>query len=106
MVLASVISSSHHKISLEGQWEFALDPQGLGVGQAWFADSLKECIQLPASWAEAGFGDPPQSHFLAGWNPVCVYEGAAWYSRLLDVPAEWDGRQVELVLKGVRWRSS
>ncbi|MBA3868522.1 MAG: hypothetical protein H0X30_05165 [Anaerolineae bacterium] len=101
-----MVLSTRHVMSLDGQWEFALDPQDIGLGQGWSSESLKDQIAVPASWAEAGFGEPPQSHFLAGWNPVLVYEGAAWYSRLLDVPAEWTGQIVELVLKGVRWRST
>ncbi len=105
MVL-STISASPYNLSLAGQWEFALDPQDLGLSQEWFNRSFDTSIQVPASWAEQGFGDPPKSHFLAGWNPVLVYEGAAWYSRILDVPAEWAGQLVELVLSGVRWRST
>ncbi len=106
MVLSTTSASARHNVSLDGQWEFALDPQDLGLGQGWSSETLKDQIHLPASWAEQGFGEPPQSHFLAGWNPILVYEGAAWYSRLLDVPAEWGGQIVELVLKGVRWRST
>ncbi|MEP6986114.1 MAG: sugar-binding domain-containing protein, partial [Chloroflexota bacterium] len=101
-----MVLSTRHVMSLDGQWEFALDPQDLGIGQGWSSQSLNDQIRVPASWAEAGFGEPPQSHFLAGWNPVLVYEGAAWYSRLLDAPTDWSGQIVELVLKGVRWRST
>ncbi len=105
MVLTTITASSHN-LSLAGQWEFVLDPQDLGLGQEWFKRSLDTTIQVPASWSEQGFGEPPKSHFLAGWNPVLVYEGAAWYSRLLDVPSEWAGQFIELVLSGVRWRST
>ncbi|MBI1282673.1 MAG: hypothetical protein GC179_31400 [Anaerolineaceae bacterium] len=105
MVLSSV-STSPQTLSLIGEWEFALDPQDIGLEGGWINGELQNHIQVPASWAEAGFGEPPPSHFLAGWNPVLVYEGAAWYSRLLDVPDSWANQIVELVLSGVRWRST
>lgn len=105
MVLSAGLASLRPHLTLNDQWEFALDPQDVGIEQAWFNQSLAGRIQVPASWAEQGFGEPPQSHFLAGWNPVLVYEGAAWYSHVLDIPTEWNGQVVELVLKGVRWRS-
>jgi len=106
MVLNALTATSRQTISLDGQWEFALDPQDVGLDGGWINSNLQDHINVPASWAEAGFGEPPPSHFLAGWNPVLVYEGAAWYNRTLDVPADWAGQVVELVLKGVRWRST
>lgn len=105
MTIASDFSPSRLHVSLNGQWEFALDPHDLGFDRAWFSEALNTHIQVPASWAEQGFGTPPQSHFLAGWNPVLVYEGAAWYGLMVDIPADWAGQVVELVLQGVRWRS-
>lgn len=105
MALTPAPLSFRDTLSLTGEWTFALDPQDIGIRSAWYSRDLDSHVELPGSWAEQGLGDVPDSHFLAGWNATHDYEGAAWYTRSLDVPAEWQNHAVVLVLKGVRWQS-
>lgn len=92
-------------LSLDGQWSFALDPDQAGEQGRWYSRDLDQMIQVPGSWEEQGFGDEPNSQFLWGWNKQREYEGAAWYSRTVEIPATWTDCAIELVLRGVRWRS-
>ncbi|MCC6803777.1 MAG: glycoside hydrolase family 2, partial [Anaerolineae bacterium] len=92
-------------LDLNGQWSFALDPNDVGIEHGWQASSLGASIRVPGSWEEQGFGDPPASQPLGTWSKHHQYEGAAWYSRSLEIPAAWAGQSVFLTLKGVRWQS-
>ncbi len=95
----------HESIDLNGQWAFALDPHDEGISAGWQTDALTAAIVVPGSWEEQGFGDPPRTHPLGGWSKHHQYEGAAWYSRFIEIPADWSGKSIRLILKGVRWRS-
>ncbi len=92
-------------LSLDGPWSFALDPEDEGEQAGWYTRTLDGTIHTPGSWEEQGYGDPPDSDYLWGWNKLRQYEGAAWYVREVDIPQDWAGRQIELCLKGVRWSS-
>ena len=92
-------------LSLNGTWAFKLDPDDTGESEHWFLNTLEQTIQIPGSWEEQGFGFPPKSRLLSGWTKLCEYEGAAWYSRTVEVPVEWSDQTITLVLKGVRWSS-
>ncbi len=90
---------------LAGPWRFATDPEDRGVQQQWFARELKDTIQLPGTTDLAGIGQPepdPNPGYL--WRPH-KYIGAAWYQREIDVPADWEDRELELFLERVMWES-
>ncbi len=38
-------------------------------------------------------------------QPVRHYLGVAWYQREINVPAEWDGKRIELLLERARWQT-
>lgn len=42
-------------ISLAGQWNFRLDPEGQGINQEWFGAALPKTIKLPGSTHENGY---------------------------------------------------
>lgn len=92
-------------LDLNGQWLFALDPDDIGIEQGCLAGSLSATIRVPGSWEEQGFGDPPTAQPLGTWSKHHQYEGAAWYSCSLEIPAAWAGQSVFLTLKSVRWQS-
>ncbi|HLA42746.1 MAG TPA: glycoside hydrolase family 2 TIM barrel-domain containing protein, partial [Aggregatilineales bacterium] len=106
MVPLPSVTSYRHRISLDGQWSFALDPEDTGSQESWYSDrKFDASIQIPGSWEEQGYGFAPHSNPLWGWNKTHEYEGAAWYQRTVEIPSEWDGKAIELILTGVRWRS-
>jgi beta-galactosidase len=105
VVFETSLSRYGQLLPLDGKWTFALDPQDVGDQENWHSQDFSTSILVPGSWEEQGFGDAPKSRLLGGWNKHHEYEGAAWYSRTVEIPAEWAGRSIELTLKGVRWRS-
>jgi len=88
---APASSLAGERISLDGSWQFRLDPQGSGESQGW---------HLPAQPAE-------------GWRTVSVphtwqiepenaeYRGVAWYRRTLEAPPAWTDRAVRLEFEAV-----
>ncbi len=90
---------------LNGTWRFRLDPADEGESQRWFTADLNTVIQVPGSWEEQGFGDPPATTYLGGWTKKHQYTGAAWYQREIRLTELPTNGRVMLRLSGVRWRS-
>ncbi|HOX37895.1 MAG TPA: glycoside hydrolase family 2 TIM barrel-domain containing protein [Candidatus Brocadiia bacterium] len=82
-------------VNLNGAWAFDFDPSGIGEAEQWFAPGkreLKRSIVVPFPWEAklSGIADTQ-------------YKGVAWYSRTVDIPAEWKGRRVWLCFGAVDW---
>ena len=121
-------------VSLAGKWRFALDRQGVGADQRWFAKDLSDAIQLPGNIESQGYGDEitgktPWTSWEAAtiywekltryakyrqpgnvkipfwWQPERYYVGRAWFQRDIDVPAGWSGRRLALMLERVHIQS-
>ncbi|MAU11849.1 MAG: hypothetical protein CL607_18630 [Anaerolineaceae bacterium] len=92
-------------LTLNGTWAFVLDPENAGASNDRYDTIPNSTIEVPGSWAEHSYGNPPKMRYLWGWNAKYEYEGIAWYIRDVDIPADWSGQRVALQLKGVRWRS-
>ena len=78
-------------VSLDGSWDFCLDPDGRGVSARWFASPDKASgwkqVQVPHTWqVEAEHTD---------------YFGKAWYKKTFFVPASWDGATVRAEFEAV-----
>jgi beta-galactosidase len=98
-------SSTRDSLSLNGQWSFALDPQDVGISESWQLNTFDGAIAVPGSWEEQGVGNQPEDKPLGTWRKRYQYEGVGWYSRTIEIPASWSGKTIQLVLRGVRWRS-
>lgn len=94
---------SNRRISLNGEWRFALDPDRQGQWAALESDCPADTIQVPGSWEEQGFGEKPKDMMIGTWTKRCEYVGQVWYVREIEIPTEWSGDRVELELRGVRW---
>ena len=93
-------------ISLAGTWRFRLDPKKVGVEQQWYATRLPDEIKLPGTTDEAKLGLPnPAKPSLDGLYRPNVYAGPAWYQRDIEIPADWQGKRVELLLERVHWET-
>jgi hypothetical protein len=96
-------------IDLAGMWQIALDPDDTGLANGWVASDFPQTIELPGTTDDAGLGIPnsleaelrqPQLLHLTRKH---TYIGAAWYTREIEIPAAWDGRNIELSLERVIW---
>src|SRR2546421_5939003 len=67
--------------SLDGRWDFQLDPQDLGRAREWFAAQVPftNTIQVPGAWQAQGYGAETEKlrHH---------YVGQAWYKRQVRLP--------------------
>jgi hypothetical protein len=100
-----------NKIDLSGVWSFKIDSTDVGISQKWFAGRLNDHINLPGTTDDAGIGIPnilipelkrPQVSHLTRKNS---YVGIAWYSKEINVPAEWKNKQITLKLERVIWQT-
>ncbi|HVU10794.1 MAG TPA: glycoside hydrolase family 2 TIM barrel-domain containing protein, partial [Phototrophicaceae bacterium] len=105
MVLSASKSAVRVTLSLNDGWTFALDPNDIGIEDGWQTRSFESSVHTRGSWEEQGYGEPPSTHPLGGWSKYHNYEGAAWYSRIVEIPPDWKDKSIQLQLKGVRWRS-
>ncbi len=103
-------------LCLNGWWEFAFDPEGLGVVAGWSDGSipLPERIlvpfpwEAPAAWGEAAYAD--DAHY---WSPrvyrdssgsdpaarrVALRHETGWYRRTFQVPEHWRERRIFLII--------
>lgn len=112
------------RVSLDGEWEFRLDPEDRGRAEQWYlsAASFDRRIRVPGAWNAQGIAFPSEAQLreyegkkLNGNNLLgvdresdklySVYPGPAWYRRGIRVPAEWSGKRVWLVFGGVHRRA-
>lgn len=124
---------SSQKIDLSGEWQFAADPDDKGITDEWFKKSFQERVTLPGSMTTNGKGNDvdlntkwtgqvvdssffksdkyaryrsPENFKVPFWlQPVKHYVGAAWYTKEVEVPANWNGKQIELFLERCHWES-
>ena len=118
-VPASAVVDEVRQVDLSGEWAFAIDREDVGIDQQWFAKDLPDIIKLPGSMRDQGFGDEvgPDTDWWGGdpdfsrpmyekyntkenfkspaWlTPTLRYTGAAWYQKVVEIPADWKGKHV------------
>jgi hypothetical protein len=97
---ASFAEDASQALDLSGAWSCALDPKGAGEAAgrgSGFTDGTP--VRLPGTLDEAGIGFPNEDKSDQHLYKILAYEGAAWFEREIDVPADWAGKHVELFLE-------
>lgn len=122
------------ELSLAGEWQFALDPADVGIGQEWQNKDLEDVVCLPGSLQEHGKGKdvsldtrwtgqvvdsswynaPEYAKYRQSgnikvpfWlNPNKHYVGVAWYQKKVNMPSGWEGRPVILYLERTHWATT
>jgi hypothetical protein len=122
------------KLSLAGEWKFRIDSLDQGVENRWYNDLAVETIKIPGSMAENGKGEEvtlktdwtgeivDKSYFtdkkyekyrqpgnikIPFWlKPVKYYKGVAWYQKEVNLPQEWNGKNITLFLERPHWEST
>ncbi len=133
IVTISVLHGQDKKIELSGTWQFRMDPYDLGVTEKWYLTTFSETVQLPGCMAENQKGEAitintkwtgdilDESFFTAAayekyrqpgkikmpcWlTPEKHYEGAAWYQKIVEIPAAWADKHLELILERAHWET-
>lgn len=85
-----------HWLNLNGLWAFRFDPQEVGLQQNWPAAPLSAFdrhIMVPFPWGSPLSGVPDSAD-------------VAWYSRSVELPAEWRGQRIFLIIGAADWQTS
>jgi beta-glucuronidase len=86
-MLAPRATSTRQRISLNGLWRFALDPDGQGRAAQWWRSLPETAIEMPVP---ASYNDViPDAAFRD-------HVGDAWYATNVPVPAAWSGERIVL----------
>ena len=100
-------TESKYFLSLDGTWKFSwvanADQRPTDFYKEDLDDSKWKTMNLPGIWEMNGFGDPEYVNVGFGWRghfdqqPPAVptkdnHVGS--YRRIIDIPANWDGKQV------------
>ncbi|GJM29837.1 MAG: hypothetical protein DHS20C17_24720 [Cyclobacteriaceae bacterium] len=80
-------------VNLNGQWDFAFDPTDNGLSERWQENgSFNQQITVPFPWGSR----------LSG---VTDDADIGWYKRTLQVPADWQGKRVFLIIGASDWET-
>jgi hypothetical protein len=99
--------------SLAGEWQVRLDPKIVGASQNWISPDARfeQKINLPGTTDEAGLGVPlamkpiVSKEGLARLHRKTSFIGPVWYRRTVEIPQDWEGRRITLLLERVIWES-
>ena len=127
-------SGDPNSISLSGTWKFQEDASDIGISDEWFSQELDDTIELPGSMMQRGKGNdltlqtqwtgsiydssyyfapqyepyrqPGNLKFPFWLSPPKHYVGPAWYQKTVEIPEEWNGRQLNLHLERPHWETT
>ena len=97
--------SQDKNVDLSGSWNFRLDPDNRGEKENWSTTKFSETIQLPGTTDQGHKGTKTIGPDYGILSRVYKYVGPAWYSREINVPVKWKGKDIELFLERVMWES-
>ena len=104
-LLLPFLGMAQSRISLEGTWGFKLDEGDQGITEKWYNENLSDRISLPGSTDEAKKGEKTTGSDFGILTRAYKYVGPAWYQREIEIPHDWDKKQIFLFLERVMWES-
>lgn len=88
------------RIPLEGNWGLQLDTAGAGIAPDWLTKSCTDSLFLPGTTDMGKKGTYNTDMTLTtSLSRESVFEGKALYTKQVDIPEEWDGTSVRLVME-------
>jgi hypothetical protein len=104
-VCACVARAESDVLDLRGSWAFQIAgaepsfPQANAPAQKTFSDS----IELPGTTETRGKGPENPATEVMMLTRVRKFDGPAWYQRDVEIPAEWAGKRIELLLERTKY---
>lgn len=111
LMLLQMASCSNpvEQLNLSGEWTVRLDSADAGISESWSGKLYENKIMLPGTTDAAKLGTkctlqpeltkPQLLHLTRAYS----YIGPAWYSKEIQVPSDWDGKDYILHLERVLW---
>lgn len=88
------------RIPLEGNWGLQLDTAGAGIAPDWLTKSCTDSLFLPGTTDMGKKGTYNTDMTLTtSLSREYVFEGKALYTKQVDIPEEWNGTSVRLVME-------
>ncbi len=88
------------RIDLQGTWDFRLDSLDRGVEERWYISKLSDSIKLPGTTDTNKKGilntKMDETTYL---SRIYSYVGKAWYKRQVNIPDNWKGKTINLILE-------
>jgi hypothetical protein len=112
-LLCHFAKAQSESISLAGTWTLKLDSMNVGLQQKWYDQSFSQQITLPGTLDDAGIGATPSLSTDSLYKAVLMsltrrhrYVGVAWYKKEIEVPESFAGRDLQLSLERVIWKTT
>jgi beta-galactosidase len=91
-------------MSLNGQWDFKIQPHPEAVTESAIASGEWSAIQVPGNWTMQGFGKPHYTNVIMPFPQVPPHvpeeNPTGIYHRTFTLPTEWQGRRTVLHFGG------
>lgn len=90
IALSLATFAQRQNISLDGTWDFCIDSTKNGINDKWFTKGLpliKETVQVPHTWNTV--------------QKTAKYAGWAWYTRKINIPANWKNTSIKIQFDAV-----
>lgn len=91
LIFGTVMAQGNHEFSLDGSWQFKIDPNNMGESEEWFKASTPEAfwdkMEVPGNW---------DLH-----NEYAHYIGKGWYQKTFVLPADWKRKNFILHFEAV-----
>ena len=111
-LLCSWDSREESQIDISGDWTVQLDSEDIGLQKGWHNMAFKQVIHLPGTTDDAELGVP--NKLLSSLEKLQMshltrknsYLGSAWYTREITIPENWKGKELNLKLERVIWKTN
>lgn len=104
-VLSLQVAHSQVLIDLSGKWMVQLDETNELIQNHPEECKTEGIIDLPASLAEKGFGYKTSGSDFGILTPEFKYIGKASYFCEIEIPKNWENKEIELFFERVLWES-
>lgn len=104
MLLPLLLTAQNtERVSLAGDWRFALDSADIGKKELWYTKALVNKIKLPGITDEGGYGSEVIEN--GKLSRLHKYIGKAWYQMDINIPNTWKNKNVSLCFERIMWKS-
>jgi len=93
------VTAHEATLSLAGTWQFRLDPDNVGIEQAWYAQALEDTVTLPGTTDENKKGVLKNEAREDRLSRIWYWKGPAWYQRQVKIPPTWKDKRITLLLE-------